>query len=251
MSRFAPILSALNERLPLPQPARSRVLLEIAADLEACYEAAREQGLSEVEAEALAVETFGPSSEAVADLVRVHGSPLASLMNGLAGQAHDLWERMALLIAVLGTLALSASCFADLRIFQLAGWAAWPVTLLAVLAISIGLAKVYLLFIKRDHRPGALNRGLTALLLLAAAPALIGFIVFPFDLYVALDQIAGAWPRSDMELMRLLLRGHALLCIALTGTLLASLLWFVTVRRTSLIEEQEAELLLQLEGEES
>ena len=43
MNRFASILSALNERLPLPQPARSRVLLEIAADLEACYEAAREQ----------------------------------------------------------------------------------------------------------------------------------------------------------------------------------------------------------------
>ena len=50
MSRFAELLGRTAARLDIPQPARSRVLLELAGDLDALYEHYRGLGLEEDEA---------------------------------------------------------------------------------------------------------------------------------------------------------------------------------------------------------
>ena len=52
MSRFADTLRLINQRLSLPEPAKSRVLLEIAADLEGLFEHYSANGRDDQEAAA-------------------------------------------------------------------------------------------------------------------------------------------------------------------------------------------------------
>jgi hypothetical protein len=59
MARFSSIIRDLNSRLDLPQPARSRVLLEIHADLEDLYEFYLQKGAEAAEAEKMAEERLG------------------------------------------------------------------------------------------------------------------------------------------------------------------------------------------------
>lgn len=50
MNPFNPLLKRINDKLDLSQPAKSRIVLEIAADLEDLYRIYRDRGLSEEEA---------------------------------------------------------------------------------------------------------------------------------------------------------------------------------------------------------
>ena len=250
MNEFGTILSRLERELPLPQPARARVLLEVAADLEAFFELARRQGRSEAEAQRLALETFGPSSDAVAALVDVHGSTAARLMEVLAGRSAGLLERGLLFVVAVIVLFAAAPAFVDTRIFHDAGPAAWVVSAFAVLAVFIGLVKIYLLFLKRDHRPRQLRFGLEAMLWFTTAPAFLGFAVFLMDAFDAIGVVAANWPDAGGLLGACLVRGHAVLAIALAETLVASIFWFVVNGRVARIEEQNAEILLELKGDE-
>ena len=58
MTRFAPLLKSINDRLDLPQPTKSRIILEIAADLEDLYQFYQNQGMNESEAAQKAEEKF-------------------------------------------------------------------------------------------------------------------------------------------------------------------------------------------------
>ena len=69
MTRFTDTLTKLNDRLDLPQPVRSRILLEIASNLEALYPHFRGDGLCEEAARRQAVEHCDLSDEARARMV--------------------------------------------------------------------------------------------------------------------------------------------------------------------------------------
>ena len=98
MSRFATTLSQTSRRLNLPQHITSRVVLELAADLEDLFEHYREQGLSEEDATARALESAELSDEAVARLVEVHTSSSSRLVEHLAERTRVSWERLMLVL---------------------------------------------------------------------------------------------------------------------------------------------------------
>lgn len=246
MSSFGPILTTLNDNLILPQPARSRVLLEIAADMEAFFELARDQGRSDEEATQLALEAFHPDSESVSDLVRLHGSPVALWMDGLSSQAQSLWERLLLATAILPAVAVCLSVLTDTRVFRVAGWPAWLLTGFCVGACVLALFKLYQLVIKLDHRPRMLRRGMSLLLWLSIAPGPAGLAVFVVDLYRALGVLNQTWPDGGRELVISLLRGSAVMSLALIASILGCVLWFFLTRWIASIEEKEAMLLLDL-----
>ena len=50
MTRFANLLSRIRNRLDLPQPTKSRILLEISSDLEDAYHYYMDQGMTHQEA---------------------------------------------------------------------------------------------------------------------------------------------------------------------------------------------------------
>jgi len=58
MTQFTPILKRINERLDLPQPTKSRIILEIASDLEDTFRFYLQKGLDEQESFQKAEEKF-------------------------------------------------------------------------------------------------------------------------------------------------------------------------------------------------
>ncbi len=86
MSRFAGELRETCERLSLPQPTRSRVLLEISADMEDLYHLNRERGLSESEAHTLAVENCDLSYDSLAALTEIHTGPARRILDTLPSE---------------------------------------------------------------------------------------------------------------------------------------------------------------------
>ena len=72
MSRFAEVLTRISAGLDLPQATRSRILLEMAGDLEDLYQHHRSQGLDEAQATRRAEEAFVASDEALKHLAHIH-----------------------------------------------------------------------------------------------------------------------------------------------------------------------------------
>ena len=72
MKKFTLFLKSINERLSLPQPLKSQILLEVAGDLEDVYEFYKNKGLNEQEAMQKAEEKLDLTDEALSELIRVH-----------------------------------------------------------------------------------------------------------------------------------------------------------------------------------
>ena len=119
MNDFSDCLRKLSARLPIPEPARSRVLLEMATDMDDLLRHHLDIGTGREEAVRIVEEQFELSDEALAELVQLHNSPLQRSLDGLSKQAGSSWERVVLaLIALfvipgLVTLLLQPGLFGD------------------------------------------------------------------------------------------------------------------------------------------
>ena len=164
MSRFAEVLRRNSDRLDLPQPARSRVLLEIAADMEDVYALQRERGLDEAAAMREAVESCALSDEALAELARVHRGSVRRALDRISSGALRLWERLLLFLFFASACYMGGWLTKGARIARDSGPFAWPILLVAVIAPVVAIAKFYQLFLKQDHRWRGLQRGLAPLL---------------------------------------------------------------------------------------
>ena len=65
MKRFAAVLRNIDKVLNIPQPSRSRVILEISADMQDLYEYHIRQGLDDKQALRRTVEDFDLSDEEI------------------------------------------------------------------------------------------------------------------------------------------------------------------------------------------
>jgi hypothetical protein len=243
MTSFAEVLRPLRARLPLPQPARTRVLLEIAADLEDMYRHYRASGLSEEEARVKAVDTFDLSDDALAELVRVHTSLFRRLLDRLSAQAQSRWER-GLLLIVAGTLAfVCMQVVLRGAIVAVAGAQVWPTLICGLAGLTLGLVKFYQIQIKQDHELRRARRGLDAIAILAGAQVLLGFLIAWFSLYLAARRIANDVEYAGVHLFNWLLSASALLSVSLMGALLTAMIWFALARSVAGIADAEAALL--------
>jgi hypothetical protein len=127
MTRFADTLRRLNDKLDLPQPVRSRILLEIDSDLNALYQHFRDSGLSEETARRQAVEHCDLSDEALAELVDVHTSWFRRFLDRFSVQAQTRWERAFLILLLVFVAAVTAPLVVSIRVFEVASFAVWPV----------------------------------------------------------------------------------------------------------------------------
>jgi hypothetical protein len=103
---FDRFLRKAEAGLRVPEPRRSRILLEMASDLEDLYQEYRARGLGEEEARERAIRLLGASPEVLAELGREYGSRVAGLLDRLAGAGAPRLERVLLVLtaglAVLG-----------------------------------------------------------------------------------------------------------------------------------------------------
>lgn len=127
MNRFSEILRQTSERLDLPQPEKSRILLEIASDLEDLYGLYRGQGLEEREAVRRAEEKLAVSDEALAELARIHESPFRRFLGRISEQAQTRWERVLLTALVVFIALFAGRELLSTELYHRASRFVWPV----------------------------------------------------------------------------------------------------------------------------
>jgi hypothetical protein len=244
-TRFADVLGRIGERVDLPQPARTRFLLEIAADLEDLYRAHRDAGASPEDSRRRAIETLDLSDDALRELAGVHASRLRRALDQLSVTGRGRVERAlqggALLLVLLGagTPLLRGGLLAD------AGRLAGPVLAIALVGAALFVRKAWALWIAQDHAPRRVRAGALPVLALAGIGLLAGAAGYGVDLFLTVARVTrspdlvlplfGAW----------LLRGSALLVVSFLCALAGGLLWFVLEGKIARVEAAEMSLRLE------
>jgi hypothetical protein len=244
MSRFTGLLNRTAARLDLPRPAKSRVLLEMAADLEDMFAAYRQRGLGEDEAMRRVEEKFDASDDTLTELTVLHRSAFGRGIDAFSEQASTPWEKL-MLVAVLlfvaastGTLLLYPSFFTDANAFV------WPGVALGIAATGIFLVKARRLFMGKNHRPRRLRRGLPSLLFIACAALFNGVFGFFLEMQSSMFRIAAEYETGGAQIMPWLVGSTATMILSLLAAILAALLWFVLMSKVRRIELLEAARLL-------
>lgn len=241
MNRFADVLEQTSARLELPQPTKSRILLELAADLEDLYRVYRAEGLSESEAIQRAREMLDFSDATLSQLAEVHTAPFRRFLDRLSLQAQTRWERGALMAVFLIILTLSGPQLFTSRFFSHANALAWPLVASSVGALLIALQRIYALYLKRDHQVRRLRAGLTPLIGLAALDLLLGVAGFFIQSHAILGPLLrGATIQLAPSLLGWLIEALALLTMALTAALLTAMLWFLLASKAAAVERAAA-----------
>jgi hypothetical protein len=244
MNRFAETLGAVAERLDLPQPAKSRILLELAADLEDLYEFHRQQGCSAEEAAREARQTLALSEESLAALVAVHQSWYRKLMDRFSARAQARWERLLLLLLLLCVVAVTGARVWGSPLLARAGLSAWPILAVTTAVVVLGATQFHKLYLKKDHRPGRLRRPLNGFLYLGGLNALLALGAAGIGLHRTCLAAARDAQQAYATILAGALATSATLIVALFAILLTAILWFVLLNKVICIEIAEAALLL-------
>ncbi len=246
MSRFASSLRQIAEQLDLPQPERTRIVLEMAADLEDMYAEQRRRGLDEAAATRAVEESLGASIEVVAELVALHRPRVRRLLDRFSAQACSRWERALLAALVAFTLFVAGPPLFGARLVLDASAFVVPVLGAGVAALVIGAALAYRLFAKRDHRSPRLDAGLSTLPFLAAASFFCGSLGLLVELYRCVFGIAEGHIDAR-SFYTFLIGSSATMVISLIVSAVAAVLWYAFASALSRVERAEAAILLETE----
>lgn len=247
MDTFAPALRRVAGELDLPHRARTAVLLEMAADLEAVYEHHRSRGVPEQEAARRAEETVLASSEVIRRLGRLHRSPWRGWAEEAGARLTGGFELLLLVVCVLPALVVSA---------LMAGWVlraggsplAWLLVVTGVLMVVASTGPG----VRRSGARHGSQRGASPLLVLSAMAPVIGLLAVALGIQATAATISGAPPAPVSPTWTALagttaarLAGDAAVLVA--GLLLGLsglLTWFVLIGREARRAADEVEALL-------
>jgi hypothetical protein len=245
MSRFTALLKRTAARLDLPQPVKSHVLLEMAADLEDMFAAYQERGLDEEEAARRVEEKFDASDDALTELTRLHRSALRRGMDRFSEQAQTVWEKVVLVLILVFVLASVGGLLASPAFFSSASTFVWPGATVGLVALGIFLVKTYQLFVKKDHGLRRLRRGLPSLLLLACAAIFNGAFGFFLGMMLSMHLMATDQERAGVHFMSWLVGSSATMILSMLVAIFAALFWFVLMNKVKRIELAKAAMLLE------
>ncbi len=244
MTPFSDVLRTLGLRLDLPQPAKSRILLEVAGDLHDLYQHYRSQGIAEDAARERAIAMMDFSDEALDELIRLHQSTWTRLLDRLSMRPQLRWERAALLVTFCFILLFAGRqiLLTDLAVF--ASGFKWPALVTSAACAFLILSKAFDLFVRKKHEPRRARSNLATILLLASATLLIGLVGSAVELHQMLAQSAADIDHAGFYVLWGLLETSALLVLSLTSGVLSLMLWFALVGKATAIEQAEVAVLL-------
>jgi hypothetical protein len=245
MKRFTEILRQANERLDLPQPIKSRIILEMAADLEDLYQFHRDRGLNESDALREATDAFNLSPDALEQLVQIHTTPFRRLLDRLSVQVQTFWERIFLTILLIFIAVFIGPSLLRSDMFIHTGMFVWPIAGVSFAALYIAVRKIYDLYIKKDHRVRRLRRGLTPLIALAGVDVVIGIQGFVFLLHSSFTLFLITAGPMDRDLGRWMIQSSATAVVSLSVAIIMAVVWFVLTNKIAAIERAEVAHLLE------
>lgn len=240
MGRFGRVLRRVERRLEAPEPERSRILLELAGDLEELYRAYRDRGLGEEEARRRAERWLSPSASAIESLRSVHLPGFDRWLDRLGGTARG---RVELALAALVSLAAAGGgAFAVLRSGALshASPGLWLVAALAAAGLTSGVRQGYALFVRGDRLGpgwrGRLHRVPAAAVAAALAGALAGGV--RLTLAAPPTEVGGLTPAFWSELAT----AAGVAAFGLSAALLLAALWLPLRIRAGAVGRVRSEL---------
>lgn len=243
MSAFGSELHELAGRLSLPQPIRSRVLLELVADLQDLEASLRANGASAQEAHRRAVETLVPTADVLSELEGLHRPLYQRLVDRFSDPARHRVERAILVLVGGGLFLLWASWLGRESVFTDSSAFLWPLLALGLAMAVAGAWKGFELFVRKDHRSGRLRRGIWILPAVAVAAVVIGLGGVAFEFHSLAGRLAADGSREGVELLRWVRRDAAMLSIGLLVSSMAVLLWLAISAGLARVDQLEADLI--------
>lgn len=257
MSRFSSLLQHINDRLDVPQPAKSRILLEIATDLEDAYEVFREHGHSEEDATRLAQERFLLDDSTIAELENIYQPFFKKMLDRFSLQVQSRWQRVILVLTLLSIAALSGQVMLTHDFFSQASPFIWPVVGISITGIVLFFIKFFKLYLLKQHQRKILRKGVDALLYLGVLSLALGFVgyfyellrysintVYPGGSLITVIVTVTDSPQRILDIYTCFVTSSTVMMASLLSTLFLALFWYVLNHKVARIEMAEAASLL-------
>ena len=257
MKQFAPMLKNINERLDLPQPTKSRIILEIACDLEDAFNRYLAKGLSEQEAVKEAEERFDLTDESLDELKQIHQTFFKKLVDSISGRVRTRWERAALVMVFLFIIALSAKTIFTTNFLLQASKFTFPILGIFLITLLISCTKFYQLFIKKDHVISNVRSRLSSITVLGSINIFLGIFGYIFELFTAdkttmysgfFNSIITVIKLTDelfFKSAELIMRCASMAMVCTFVTITTALIYFILLNKIQKIEQAEAAFLLE------
>ncbi|MDP2498372.1 MAG: permease prefix domain 1-containing protein [Candidatus Palauibacterales bacterium] len=234
MEEFDRVLRRVDRRLETPEPDRSRILAEMAGDLEDLCEAYRERGMDPEAARRRAVRWFEPSPEATDRLRAIHTPWIERHLRRLGSTARGWVEIGAVATFSLAAAGAGIAGVAASGILAPTLPGAWAVTVIGAAGLGMVAARGYGLFVRGSGSSPDVVRRLRDVLAAAAAAALAGLIAAGLRLTAAPADAATGVPWSDLT------AAAALASLGISVALLLALAWLVLRLRASAVRRAVA-----------
>lgn len=258
MKHFVDVVQIINNKLDLPQPIKSRIILEIFADLEDMYQLYVQKGFNPMEAAKKAKEKIDLSSDALEQLINIHQSYFRKFLFKFSEQAQTLWERIILVVLFLIVTIAIIHAISTTPFLTNASLFIYPLMTIFICAILIVIYKIYQLFIKKDHEIPKLRIGMQALLSFSGISLFIGIFGYFVELFYAGDYallletkmsflITIFNPNFDTILFQITnwaIRSSEMMMMCFSVTIFSALAWFFLINKIINIEQSEIEYLL-------
>ena len=242
MNRFTPVLKRMSGRLTVPQPLKSRILFEMAGDLEELFAFYRSKGLSEQDAVRKAEEKIEAGDETIELLTHMNDTAVKRFMRRFSEPNRKRieifsWVLLMLSTGLFGFMKLMGSRLLSGSVFT------WLLLAVAVFLCGLFLSKYYMLYIKKDHALPGLRTGLPLMLFLGMQSVLIGLNGFFYELYTASVTMATEIDMTYEFFTNALMRCFGLLSFGFVIAVVAALMWFVFTLKTLSVEQYEKSVL--------
>jgi hypothetical protein len=221
---LAPVAERLRD---LHHPARTRILLELAGDLEGLTAELRDRGVAESEAATRAAERVLPSDAALEALVRLHRPLYRRLTAPVPDTTLRRWERGLLLAATVMTLGAGVALLWTQGLLASPSPFLWPVLLLAGGVVAVTLAGSFRLFVRGEHGPESLGRGPALVLALSAGALLAGGAGAVAEVWWLASTLEAGGSAAAPALMPWLFQASVLVTTSLLTALAGGLAWFL------------------------
>jgi hypothetical protein len=238
-------LGDADARLTVPEPARSRILLEIAADMEGLYGEYVDRGLTEEDAEAAVMDHFDLSDEVLRELVRVHDKPLERSLETLSGQVRGPWSSFLLVLFALFVIVGSGALLFKGQVYRDASGLVWIVIPILVVGLAMAARRTWGLLRAGEEWGPNLGSGLGRLLGLSILILGVTAGGLWLELYLSALHIRAVPGDTLIHLVGWLQMASATLVIALSSALVLGFFWFFLDSQVRRRELQAAANLLQ------
>jgi hypothetical protein len=255
MKQFAPLLKKINRKLDLPQPERSRIILEIAMDLEDLYNFYRQKGLDENDAILKAEEKLALSDKTLDELREIHKSGYRKFLEKISENTRSRWEKTGLTVIILLFCYLIIQSMLQTPFFRTAGTMILPSLFLFGLILGLSMVKFYMLFIRKDHRLQNLHSGMSLLLFLITVNLSLGIFGYVFELFrnsgkglMMINYLLITMTVNSVRLLNqtveAILKSSSMAMVSILVTLISGFIWFNVSNKISKIEQAEVMFLL-------